>query len=114
MLYVEDNGTIRLTRGDSAWLDIGIANISSDNSTGRYAITPDDVLTLSVKKKIKDEECIFSKTVTGSTTIYIKPNDTKYMTFGRYVYDVQLTTASGDVFTIIEPSVFEIMPEVTT
>lgn len=114
MLYVEDNGTIRLTRGDSAWLSVAIDNVKSDDSIDSYDVTSDDTLTLSVKKKVKDENYLFSKTVTGSTSIYIKPDDTKGIPFGKYIYDVQLTTGSGDVFTIVEPSTFEILPEVTT
>lgn len=113
MLYVKDNCTIRLTRGDSARLSVIIDNIKNDDSIERYNVTSDDTLTLSVKRRIKDEIYLFSKTVTGSTSIYIKPDDTKGIPFGTYVYDVQLTTASGDVFTIVEPNTFEILPEVT-
>lgn len=39
--------------------------------------------------------------------------DTNTLDFGKYKYDVQLTTESEEVYTIIEPSIFEILPEVT-
>ncbi len=110
MLYISPEGYIKLTRGDTARLTVDISNDLSGDS---YEIAPEDTLTLSVKKSIRDEETCLQKTVTGSNTIYIQPNDTKHLAFGKYKYDVQLTTAGGDVFTVIEPSDFEIMQEVT-
>lgn len=35
------------------------------------------------------------------------------MQYGSYVYDVQLTTASSEVFTVIPESPFEVLSEVT-
>lgn len=110
MLYILENGTIRLTRGDTARLLVSIKNDIDGNP---YEIAPEDKLTLSMKKSIRDEEPLLQKTVTGSTAFHIEPDDTKHLTFGKYKYDVQLTTAGGDVYTIIEPSDFEIMQEVT-
>ena len=40
------------------------------------------------------------------------PADTHELDFGKYVYDVELTTGT-DVYTVIEPSCFEVMKEVT-
>lgn len=111
MLYVESDNTIRLTRGDTAYLEIPIIN---DITEEEYTIAPDDTLVFSVKRTIKDPTVCFSKTVKGTNTIHIKPADTCQCEFGKYKYDVQLTTAAGDVYTVIEPTCFEVLAEVTT
>ena len=69
---------------------------------------------LFIKKNIKDSEYLLNKVITGSKVFHIIPEDTKDASFGKYVYDVQLTTEHGDIYTIIEPHAFVIMPEVTT
>ena len=55
MLYIEGN-TIRLTRGDTAYLHIPLAT-----PEGTYEISSTDTLTLSVKKTTRDTEYIFQK-----------------------------------------------------
>lgn len=107
MLYIEGN-TIRLTRGDTAYLQIPLAA-----TYGVYELASDDTLTLSVKKTTRDTEYYFQKVITGSDIFHIEPNDTAALTFGKYIYDVQLNTGSGDVFTVIPPSTFEVLAEVT-
>lgn len=47
MLYVLEDGTIRLTRGDTARLSVNIVN-DADGST--YEVRPNDVLIMSLKK----------------------------------------------------------------
>jgi uncharacterized protein YfaS (alpha-2-macroglobulin family) len=110
MLYVNTDGSIRLTRGDTARLTVDITN---NTDGGEYTLENSDVLTLTVKKNVNETTAYIQKTITGSNVFYIEPSDTESMTFGSYKYDVQLTTAGGDVYTIIEPSKFEIMQEVT-
>lgn len=41
------------------------------------------------------------------------PADTKSLTTGNYVYDIQLTTFGGNIYTIVPISNFEIGEEVT-
>ena len=110
MLYVNENGSIRLTRGDTARLSVDITN---DLTGDPYIINDKDELTLTIKQKLKDEEPLLQKKITGSNTFEIEPADTANLAFATYKYDVQLTTAGGDVFTVIEPTSFEIMAEVT-
>lgn len=114
MLYIESDNKIRLTRGDTAYLEINITTTDDSGAVNDYEISQEDTLTLSVKKKVKDSTYILHKQINGSTVFHIKPEDTRGVSFGTYVYDVQLTTSDGDVYTIIEPSSFEIMTEVTT
>lgn len=110
VLSISDTGVIKLTRGDTARFSIGILNEISDSA---YSISDNDQLTLTVKKKVKDEDVLMQKTITGATLFHIKPEDTSSLSFGKYVYDVQLTTSDGDVYTIVGPTTFELLAEVT-
>lgn len=110
MLHVLDNGSIKLTRGDTARLNVSIKNTTLDED---YEIAADDVLTLTVKKTVNDSEPLVQKAVTGSASFKLEPADTASLAYGKYKYDVQLATAAGDVYTVIEPSTFEITSEVT-
>lgn len=110
MLYILEDNTIRLTRGDTAAITVTILD---DISGKEYELKFTDTLKLSVKKTVKDEEYCFQKEVTGSNNIVIEPDDTSALAFGKYKYDVELKLDTGAVSTIIEPSTFEILPEVT-
>ena len=109
MLYVEQNGTIRLTRGDTARLIVPIENEVTHQS---YDMLSTDILKFTIKKTVKDYVPLVQKVVTGSNVFHILPADTHKLDFGKYVYDVELTTGT-DVYTVIEPSCFEVMKEVT-
>lgn len=110
MLYIESNNVIRLTRGDTARITVPIEN-DLDNSS--YVMDEQDTLTFTIKRRVKDEEHLVQKNAIGSNNFHIKPEDTDSLPFGKYVYDVQLTTSGGDVYTVIEPTTFEILSEVT-
>lgn len=107
MLYINGN-TIKLTRGDTAFLRVPITREGEE-----YVVQPTDTLAFSVKKNVRDENFTFQKVVTGDNLVHIEPTDTAGFPFGSYKYDIQLTTSSGDVFTIVDVSTFEILPEVT-
>lgn len=111
MLKVFDDNNIELTRGDTARLAV---TVTDDDTGEEYDIQSTDVLTLSIKKKTKDSEALVSKSVEGSNVFRIEPKDTSELKFGSYVYDVQINTADGDVYTVIPPSEFKIGEEVTT
>ena len=51
MLYVNSDGTIQLTRGDTARFNLTIKNNMSQTD---YEIQPDDTLTMSIKKSVRD------------------------------------------------------------
>lgn len=108
MLEIKDNGSIYLTRGDSAYLTVVV---KKENKF--YQAQEGDVLHFSVKKDVTDKDYIIHKEFEVGNSIVINPEDTKEQDFGKYVYDVQLSTANGDVFTIVEPSLFYIKEEVT-
>ena len=108
MLEIKDNGSIYLTRGDSAYLTVVVKN-----GDKLYQPVEGDVLHFSVKKDVDDVGYVIHKVFHVGNAIVINPEDTKEQDFGKYVYDVQLSTANGDVFTIVEPSLFYIKEEVT-
>lgn len=108
---VDEDNTIHLTRGDTARFSIGrIVNTVTNTD---YTPTPEDTVTMTIKKTVMDSAPCVRLTVPGGDVLHIKPEDTKAMAFGKYVYDVQLTTADGDVYTIIPPTTFELLKEVT-
>lgn len=109
MLHVEGN-TIRLTRGDTAYLSVTIVKRDTGEA---YEIAENDILVFTLKKYTSDETPLFQKRIIGGNTFHIMPDDTSGLRFGKYKYDVQLTTLRGDVYTVIEPSTFEVMEEVT-
>lgn len=110
MLYVNADGTIRLTRGDTAQLEITIKNGLTEEV---YDMAPNDILSFTIKKSVKDETALVHKESKGTNTFHIEPKDTAELSFRKYFYDVQLARANGDVYTVIVPTTFEIMKEVT-
>lgn len=110
MLRVGNDGSIRLTRGDTARIMVSVIN---EIDGQEYTLQNDDRLTLTIKKTYRDSNSCFQKTISGSTIFHIEPSDTASLNFGGYTYDVQLTTSGGDVYTVVEPTTFEILPEVS-
>ena len=108
---VDEDNTIHLTRGDTARFSIG--RIVNTVTNTNYTPTPEDIVTMTVKKTVQDVAPCVQIIVPGGEVLHIKPEDTKEMAFGKYVYDVQLTTADGDVYTIIPPTPFDLLKEVT-
>lgn len=109
MLKVLSNGEIQLTRGDTARFTV---NLDNEVTKEPYEVQSDDVVTFTVKNEYEDETPLIEKKVIGSANIHIKPEDTKGLAFGKYKYDVQVTTADGDNYTPIADKVFNITKEV--
>ena len=108
---VDEDNTIHLTRGDTARFSIGrIVNIVTNTN---YTPTEDDTVTMTIKKTVLQADPCVQIIVPGGGVLHIKPEDTKAMAFGKYVYDVQITMADGDVYTIIPPATFDLLKEVT-
>lgn len=83
---------------------------------------PSDVnrLIMTVKKKSKDEEIIFAKTLDDGITlekdnmfrIRVAPEDTEQLKSGTYAYDVEITIGD-DVYTPLMGS-FTLIQDITT
>lgn len=108
MLEILDDQEIHLTRGDTARLK---AHLNNTVTNAPYEVQIDDVITFTVKKNYDDEPLIEKKCV-GAANFHIKPEDTRSLEFGRYKYDVQVTTSDGDNYTPIADKVFVITKEV--
>ena len=101
MVDVKDND-IRMTRGDTA-----ILNLSIQNADGTpYEITSDDTILLTVKKNTT------AKAV-ADNRITITPKETESLEYGPYCYDVELRRTDGFVATIISPHTLTLCEEVT-
>lgn len=111
------NTDLQMTRGDDFKITYQIETASD--------ITITEAI-FTIKKKTIDQNSLIQKTIslsgpvtsgeglwTYSFIIEIVPDDTKDLSFGKYMYDLQIKYAGGLTLTVIKPSVFEIMEEVT-
>ena len=110
MFRVLEDGTIEMTRGDTVDLDITITYTDDEGETHEYDPSAGDIVTMTVKKSTKTAEALISKT---GPHIIIEPEETEPLPYGKYVYDVQLTKEDGTVDTVITPTAFKILEEVT-
>ena len=105
--------TIYLTRGDTAMFTITIYYPNSSNQ--EYVVQDGDVVSFTVRSEAKKNDAsdflLQKRMVDGAITI--EPEDTAGLDYGEYLYDVEITTASGVVNTIITASPFVIEEEVT-
>lgn len=99
-----------LTRGDTARFSVNIFNECDD---GEYTPSSDDKFTFTVKKDAYSEEILIQKVSTGNPVFKILPEDTKNLDFATYVYDIELATPSGDIYTPVPYSNFNVLKEVT-
>jgi hypothetical protein len=117
MLEIQGSGEIRLTRGNTAVLEIT-----------PYMGTPDDPVILSAGDKvlftIKNTlgKVMFQKELgagdqdpdTHALTLNIEPSDTVSRPEGAYTYDIVLVYSSGEAYTFIPKSPFILTPAVGT
>lgn len=105
MFELARHNTIKLTRGDTCYIEIDIV--------GNYEIQEGDIIHFSVKKRVKDSDYAFHIAMPAGTILVINPSDTKNLDFGRYYYDIQLSTVDGEVFTLLGPCEFRLLEEIT-
>lgn len=110
MLVIDEDGTIHLTRGDTAKFSIFIQNGSS---SGEYMIKETDTITFTVKRAITNSDFFVQKIIHGSNMLTLNPEDTKNMQYGKYLYDVQLENEEHEIYTVIPPTTFDITGEIT-
>lgn len=105
------NGTaITLTRGDTFTANVGIKN--ADGTA--YIPTSGDTVRFAMKKSYQDSLPVLEKNIPIETMqLTLKPGDTKPLSFGTYVYDIQLTTKDGIVCTFIPNGKINLTEEVT-
>lgn len=108
MLIVKNN-SIEITRGDTGRLTIDVA----DDYDQPYEMRENDTLIFTVKTSADAEESVIEKELKGTNLLHLEPKDTASLDYTKYVYDVELHTAEGDVYTVIEKSEFKLREEVT-
>lgn len=109
LFNIGGDANIKITRGDT-----GVIAINLKNKDGtEYVMQTGDVLVITVKRSTYVSDVLFQKAFDSSMQAKIEPADTADLSYGTYWYDVQLTTAGGDVFTVVVPHKLEVMPEVT-
>lgn len=109
MSYSVSGTTITLTRGDSFIAEISI----TDQDNKPYNPVAGDSVRFAMKVSYEDAEPLLVKNIPVDTMkLVLDPEDTKHLAFGKYVYDIELTKATGEVDTFITKAMFKITEEV--
>lgn len=109
MSYSVSGTSITLTRGDTFQ-----AVISCKTADGEaYEPAEGDVFRFAMKTNYSDAEPLLVKEIPSDTMLLtLEPDDTKNLSFGSYVYDIQLTKATGEVCTFITTAKLKLTEEV--
>lgn len=108
MGYKICGSTITLTRGDSLKAYV---EMTEDGKT--FSARSSDRVRFAMKKSYEDAEPLLVKEIpTDTMLLSLAPEDTKQLSFGAYVYDIELTTADGEVDTFIPKGKIKITEEV--
>lgn len=103
-----NGNNITLTRGDTLEVKVALYRNGAE-------YTPDagDVIRFAMKENYEQAQPLLNITIPNDTLIlHIRPQDTKNLAFGAYVYDVEITMTDGTVDTFIAEASFIISPEV--
>lgn len=101
--------TITLTRGDTFKARISI----TDQDGNEYVPVNGDSIRFAMKTDYGDKSPLLIKQVPIDTLfLLIEPEDTKKLAFGKYVYDIELTRATGEVDTFITKATLKLTEEV--
>ena len=108
-MYRVDGTRITLTRGDSFYATVGINNANGEP----YDPQEGDIIRFGLKVKATDSDCLITKVIPNDTLVLaLAPEDTKALPFGKYVYDIELTFANGDIDTFINNAELSLIAEV--
>lgn len=100
---------ITLTKGDSARIGISITTKSGETYTPKTG----DQIRFYLKRDIKASNVMLEKEIDISDMLLnLRPDDTKQLATGNYVYDIELTKTNGDVDTFINAAQLTILAEV--
>lgn len=110
MSYSVSGTTITLTRGDTFMAQISI----TDSEGNPYVPAEGDSVRFAMKAKYTDvpPPLLVKDIPIDTLKLVLDPADTKGLSFGTYVYDIQLTKASGEVDTFITTAKIKITEEV--
>lgn len=111
------SNVISVFRGDDHTLDVTVKQRSSTGVLTVVDVTGSSSV-LTVKKAATDTVALISKagTITdgpaGELQFVLVPSDTSSLTPGFLVYDVQVTLASGKIYTVLK-DIFSLKQDVT-
>lgn len=109
MSYSIYGTTITLTRGDTFEAVIHI----TDADGQAYTPAEGDLIRFAMKEDYDDPVPALTVDIpTDTMLLVIRPEDTKRLSFGKYVYDIQLTGADGRVDTFITKAKLVLAEEV--
>lgn len=109
MSYSVSGTTITLTRGDTFKANISI----TDRNGNPYEPIEGDSVRFAMKQTYADKNPLLLIDIPIDTLILeIKPENTENLSFGTYVYDIQLTKSTGEVDTFIPTSKLKLTEEV--
>ena len=104
---------ISITRGDSAYITFSV----TDSSGNRVTLGNGDLIRCQVRDKNIDGDLIFEGDISvdrnNNIVWHIKPENTTDCVVGTYYWDAQIEYSNGDVYTFINISKFNILPEIT-
>lgn len=109
MAYTINNKTkkITLVRGDTLKMQI---EILKDGEV--YTPVNGDIIRFAMKQSYSSSKVLVKKGIPISTMILkLDSADTKKLSFGKYVYDIEITFINGDVDTFISGEL-ELLPEI--
>lgn len=108
-MYTISGNNIMLTKGDSFYLAVSLNN---DDGTP-YDPAEGDEIKFTAKRSINDAGAVIEKLIPHDTMVLrLDPADTAALPIGTYVYDMQITTEAGDVYTFITESKLILTAEV--
>ena len=97
--------TIRMTKGDT--LEVPVIIMTKNGEV--YIPSEGDVIRFAMKKTYEDDEPLILKTIPNDTLILrLESSETKTLEVSKtpYVYDIELTTATGTVDTFLSGSLY--------
>ena len=103
------NNSITLTRGDTFRAELEL----TDSTGTPYIPSEYDEIRFAMKDDFSENLPAIVKIIPNDTMLLeIEPEETKNLCPGKYVYDIQITFANGDVETFINRASFKITEEV--
>ena len=109
MSYHITGKNIILTRGDTLRVHVDIVDSAGD----AYVSDKGDKLRFALKRGYREEKPLLVVDIPMDTMMLVlRPEDTKPLNFGSYVYDIQLTQANGDIDTVIPEGTLILTKEV--
>ena len=101
--------TITLTKGDTFKATVTMETASGE----KYTPAAGDVIRFALKKNYSDAQPLIHKTIPHDTMLLqLVPSDTSERDIGKYVYDIEITYANGDIDTFIDRAQFILTEEV--